>query len=250
MTDFILNRFTTYYQPPTYYRGAALTRVDPSQIAGLNGGMNDWLTVRINAVLCVRSDGQIVESSQALATPFNTFCVISSDAPPGEVWFQHVAADDLMISGALGDLVANVPPGAPTLKFSWDDDLEPLLFDGELLWGRSVGATKAYAYAPSNPTPVVAITAPRRTIVLGTYIAADGKVYVGVITHLHAPADYLAVKAFCTNPLTEISVDDAVWDGLSLTQIAAACDADPNSYAGVGYFGGYHRLTIVMGKDY
>lgn len=236
MTDFILNQFTTYY------RGAALTPVDPSQIAVLNDGSLD----ETDTVLCVRSDGQIVKGSQALATPFNTFCVVSSDAPPGEVWFQHVAADDLMISGALGDLVADVPPGAPTLMFSWNDDLEPLLFDGELLWGRSFDEAEAYAYAPSNPTPVVAITAPGRRIVLGTYIAADGKVYVGVITYISNQGDHLAAKAFCTNPLTEISVDDAVWDGLSLTQIAAACDADPNSYAGVKYFGGYHRLTIVM----
>lgn len=245
MTDFILNQFTTYY------RGAALTPVDPSQIAVLNDpsqidGTYDWLLVRPNTVLCVRSDGQIVESSQALATPFNTFCVLSSDAPPYEVWFQHVAADDLMISGALGDLVADVPPGAPTLMFSWTDDLMPLLFDGELLWGRSSNTAEAYAYAPSNPTPVVAITAPGRKIVLGTYIAADGKVYVGVITYIYGLGDHLAVKAFCTNPLTEISVDDAVWDGLSLTQIAAACEADPDVYVGVTYFGGYHRLTIVM----
>lgn len=242
MTDFILNQDTTYY------RGAALTPVDPSQIAVLNGER----LFGADTVLCVRSDGQIVEGSQALATPFNTFCVVSSDAPPGELWFQHVAADDLIISGALGELVADAPPGAPTLKFSWNADLEleRLLFDGELLWGRSFDEAAAYAYAPSNPTPVVAITAPERTVVLGTYIAADGKVYVGVITYTDSPGDHLAVKAFCTNPLTEISVDDAVWDGLSLTQIAAACEADPDSYTGVSYFGGYHRLTIVMNAGY
>lgn len=233
MTDFILNQFETYY------RGAALTPVDPSQIAVLNDGSRG-----ISNVLCVRSDGQIVKGSQVVATPFNTFCVEPSVVPTGEVWFQHVAADDLMISGALGDLVADVPPGAPTLMFSWNDDLKPLLFDGELLWGGHFDVV--YAYAPSNPTPVVAITAPGRRIVLGTYIAADGKVYVGVITYIRNRGRHLAAKAFCTNPLTEISVDDAVWDGLSLTQIAAACDADPDSYAGVDYFGGYHRLTILM----